>query len=149
MNGKMILSACILALSTIGAFAQDIPQSQVPAVVVNSFQQKFPKAKGVDWELKAGLYEAEFETGLFGTDHEVWIQSNGKIVRHKEELAKNDLPKAVIAKVKKDFPGYRIEDVKKITEEQKITYAFEVKSRADEWKLVVDTQGDILGKIRD
>ena len=149
MNGKMILSACILALSTIGAFAQDIPQSQVPAVVVNSFQQKFPKAKGIDWELKAGLYEAEFETGLFGTDHEVWIQSNGKIVRHKEELAKNDLPKAVIAKVKKDFPGYRIEDVKKITEEQKITYAFEVKSRTDEWKLVVDTQGDILGKIRD
>lgn len=149
MNGKMILSACILALSTIGASAQDIPQSQVPAVVVNSFQQKFPKAKGVDWELKAGLYEAEFETGLFGTDHEVWIQSNGKIVRHKEELAKNDLPKVVIAKVKKDFPDYRIEDVKKITEEQKITYAFEVKSRADEWKLVVDTQGSILGKIRD
>jgi len=149
MNGKMILSACILALSTIGAFAQDIPQSQVPAVVVNSFQQKFPKAKGIDWELKAGLYEAEFETGLFGTDHEVWIQSNGKIVRHKEELAKNDLPKAVIAKVKKDFPGYRIEDVKKITEEQKITYAFEVKSRTEEWKLVVDTQGNILGKLRD
>ncbi|MGE8292467.1 MAG: PepSY-like domain-containing protein [Sphingobacterium sp.] len=149
MNGKMILSACILALSTIGAFAQDIPQSQVPAVVVNSFQQKFPKAKGVDWELKAGLYEAEFETGLFGTDHEVWIQCNGKIVRHKEELAKNDLPKAVIAKVKKDFPGYRIEDVKKITEEQKITYAFEVKNRTEEWKLVVDTQGNILGKIRD
>lgn len=149
MNGKMILSACILALSTIGASAQDILQSEVPAVVVNSFQQKFPKAKGVDWELKAGLYEAEFETGLFGTDHEVWIQSNGKIVRHKEELAKNDLPKAVIAKVKKDFPGYRIEDVKKITEEQKITYAFEVKSRTEEWKLVVDTQGNILGKIRD
>ncbi|MNE44548.1 hypothetical protein D3C87_947110 [compost metagenome] len=149
MNSKMILSACILALSTIGASAQDIPQSQVPAVVVNSFQQKFPKAKGVDWELKAGLYEAEFETGLFGTDHEVWIQSNGKIVRHKEELAKNDLPKAIIAKVKKDFPGYRIEDVKKITEEQKITYAFEVKSRTEEWKLVVDTQGNILGKIRD
>jgi len=149
MNGKMILSACTLALSTIGAFAQDIPQSQVPAVVVNSFQQKFPKAKGIDWELKAGLYEAEFETGLFGTDHEVWIQSNGKIVRHKEELAKNDLPKAVIAKVKKDFPGYRIEDVKRITEEQKITYAFEVKSQTDEWKLVVDTQGNVLGKIRD
>ncbi|RKE45308.1 PepSY-like domain-containing protein [Sphingobacterium detergens] len=149
MNVKMILSACIFALSTIGASAQDILQSEVPAVVVNSFQQKFPKAKGVDWELKAGLYEAEFETGLFGTDHEVWIQSNGKIVRHKEELAKNDLPKAVIAKVKKDFSGYRIEDIKKITEEQKITYAFEVKSRTEEWKLVVDTQGNILGKIRD
>ena len=61
MKRKMILSACILALTMTGAFAQHMPQSQVPAVVVNSFQQKFPKAKGVDWELKAGLYEAEFE----------------------------------------------------------------------------------------
>lgn len=149
MNRKTILSACLLALSTMGAFAQDIPQSQVPAVVVNSFQQKFPKAKGVDWELKAGLYEAEFETGLFGADHEVWIQSNGKIVRHKEALAKNDLPNAVMAKMKRDFPGYRIEDVKRISEEQKITYAFEVKSRADEWKLVVDPNGNVLAKRRD
>ena len=149
MKRKMILSACILALTMTGAFAQHMPQSQVPAVVVNSFQQKFPKAKGVDWELKAGLYEAEFETGLFGTDHEVWIQNNGRIVRHKEEIAKNDLPKGVIAKVKKDFPGYRIEDVKKIAEEQKVTYAFEVKNGADEWKLVVDPQANVLGKIRD
>ncbi len=149
MKCKIILSACILALTTIGAFAQDIPQSQVPAVVVNSFQQKFPKAKGVDWELKAGLYEAEFETGLFGTDHEVWIQSNGKIVRHKEELAKNDLPKVVIANVKKEFPGYRIEDVKKITAEQQVTYAFEVKNGTNEWKLVVDSKGNVLGKVRD
>lgn len=149
MERKMILSACILALTTMGAFAQDMLQSQVPAVVVNSFQQKFPKAKGVDWELKGGIYEAEFETGLFGTDHEVWIQSNGRIVRHKEELAKNDLPKRITAKVKKDFPGYRITDVKKITEEQKITYAFEVKSGSDEWKLVSDTQGNILTKVRD
>lgn len=149
MERKMILSACILALTTMGAFAQDMLQSQVPAVVVNSFQQKFPKAKGVDWELKGGIYEAEFETGLFGTDHEVWIQSNGRIVRHKEELAKNDLPKMITAKVKKDFPGYRIADVKKITEEQKITYAFEVKSGSDEWKLVSDTQGNILAKVRD
>jgi hypothetical protein len=31
---------------------------------VNSFQQKFPKAKKVDWELKGNVYEAEFETGL-------------------------------------------------------------------------------------
>ncbi|MDR2275215.1 MAG: PepSY-like domain-containing protein [Sphingobacterium sp.] len=149
MERKMILSACILALTTMGAFAQDMLQSQVPAVVVNSFQQKFPKAKGVDWELKGGIYEAEFETGLFGTDHEVWIQSNGRIVRHKEELTKNDLPKMITAKVKKDFPGYRITDVKKITEEQKITYAFEVKSGSDEWKLVSDTQGNILTKVRD
>ncbi|MEZ0450677.1 PepSY-like domain-containing protein [Sphingobacterium thalpophilum] len=149
MKHRTIWGAMLLTLSAMGAVAQDIPQSQVPALVVNSLQQQFPKAKNIDWELKNGLYEAEFETGLFGSDHELWIQHNGKIVRHKEDLSKNDLPKAVLAKVRKDFRGYRLEDVKRITEGRKVCYAFEVKSSRDEWKLMMDPNGNVLEKRRD
>lgn len=149
MNSKLIWSAIIIALTTTGAIAQDIPQSQVPAVVVNSFQQKFPKAKKVDWELKGNIYEAEFETGLFGTDQEAWFQQNGKLVRYKTDFGKRDLPNKVLDRVKRDFPGYSIEDVTKITAEQKVSYAFEVKNRNDEWKLVIDPQGNVLKQVRD
>lgn len=149
MNSKLIWSAIIIALTTTGAIAQDIPQSQVPAVVVNSFQQKFPKAKKVDWELKGTIYEAEFETGLFGTDQEAWFQQNGKLVRYKTDFGKRDLPNKVLDRVKRDFPGYCIEDVTKITAEQKVSYAFEVKNRNDEWKLVLDPQGNVLKQVRD
>ncbi|WP_312185087.1 PepSY-like domain-containing protein [Sphingobacterium sp.] len=149
MNSKLIWSAIIIALTTTGAIAQDIPQSQVPAVVVNSFQQKFPKAKKVDWELKGNIYEAEFETGLFGTDQEAWFQQNGKLVRYKTDFGKRDLPNKVLDRVKRDFPGYSIEDVTKITAEQKVSYAFEVKNRNDEWKLVLDPQGNVLKQVRD
>lgn len=149
MNSKLIWSAIIIALTTTGAIAQDIPQSQVPAVVVNSFQQKFPKAKKVDWELKGNIYEAEFEIGLFGTDQEAWFQQNGKLVRYKTDFGKRDLPNKVLDRVKRDFPGYSIEDVTKITAEQKVSYAFEVKNRNDEWKLVLDPQGNVLKQVRD
>lgn len=149
MNCKLIWSAFVLALTTTGAIAQDIPQSQVPAVVVNSFQQKFPKAKKVDWEVKGNVYEVEFETGLFGTDQEAWFQHNGKILRYKTEINKKELPKSVLDRVKRDFLGYRIEDAKKITAEQKVSYAFEVKNGKEEWKLVLDPQGNVLTKVRD
>jgi hypothetical protein len=55
----------------------------------------------------------------------------------------------VLNRVKRDFPGYRIEDAKKITAEQKVSYAFEVKSRKEEWKLVLDSEGNVLTKVRD
>ncbi|KKO91208.1 hypothetical protein AAW12_11880 [Sphingobacterium sp. Ag1] len=149
MNCKLIWSAFVLALTTTGAIAQDIPQSQVPAVVVNSFQQKFPKAKKVEWEVKGNVYEVEFETGLFGTDQEAWFQPNGKVLRYKTEINKKELPKSVLDRVKRDFPGYRIEDAKKINAEQKVSYAFEVKNGKEEWKLVLDPQGNVLTKVRD
>ncbi len=149
MNCKLIWSAFVLALTTTGAIAQDIPQSQVPAVVVNSFQQKFPKAKKVEWEVKGNVYEVEFETGLFRTDQEAWFQPNGKVLRYKTEINKKELPKSVLDRVKRDFPGYRIEDAKKINAEQKVSYAFEVKNGKEEWKLVLDPQGNVLTKVRD
>jgi len=149
MKRKFLLSAFIIALSTIAASAQDIPQSQVPAVVINSFQQKFPKATDIDWELKGDQYEVEFETGLLGTDHEAWFQSDGKLIKHKEEISKTDLPQKVTVKIKKDFPGYRIDDVKKITEGQKVAYTLEVKNKADEWKIAIDAQGNVLSKVAD
>jgi hypothetical protein len=55
----------------------------------------------------------------------------------------------VLDRVKRDFPGYRIEDVKKSIAEQKASYVFEVKSRKEEWKLVLDQQGNVLTKVRD
>jgi len=149
MERKNFFSTLIVALSFITVSAQDIPQSQVPAVVINSFQQKFPKAADMDWELKGDLYEVEFETGLLGTDHEAWFNKTGKMIKHKEDISKRDLSKTVTAKLNQDFPGYRIDDVKKVTEGQKVTYTLEAKKGLDEWKIAIDAQGKVLSKIAD
>jgi len=42
-----------------------------------------------------------------------------------------------------------IEDAKKITAEQKVSYAFDMKSPKEKWKLVLDQRGNVLSKVRD
>ncbi len=149
MKRSFLIGAFALQLFASTAFGQDIPQSQVPSVVVNSFQQKFPKAFDVEWELDGENYKVEFETGLLGTDHDAWYDKTGKLIRHKKKISKSDLPQKVLAKINSDFSGYRVDDVKKITEGNKVTYTLELKTFTEEWKVAFDSEGNVLSKVAD
>lgn len=146
---NLILTISILGLSLTTISAQDIHQNEVPSVILNSFQKSFPKAADIDWEIKGNLYEVEFETGFLGDDHKVLYSRDGKLVRHEEKISKSNLPKTVLASIKRSFNGYRTDDIKKITESGKVMYNVELKNYSQEWKVVFDAQGRILQKIAD
>ncbi|WP_435522892.1 PepSY-like domain-containing protein [Chryseobacterium indoltheticum] len=74
---------------------------------------------------------------------------DGKMVMHEEEISKNKLPKTVLASINRSFNGYRIDDIKKITEAGKVIYKIELKNYSQEWKVVFDAQGRILQKKED
>lgn len=149
MKTLILISAFALSSFATTAWAQDVPQSQVPSLIVNSFQQAFPKATDIEWELDGENYKVEFEIGLLDTDHDAWYDKAGKLIKHKEEISKSNLPQKVSAKINSDFKGYRMDDVKKITEGNKITYTLEVKSSGEEWKIAIDAEGNILSKVAD
>lgn len=146
---KLILTISIFALFSNQISAQDIRPNDVPSVIRNNFQKSFPKASDIDWELKGNLYEVEFETGLLGDDHTAYYSTDGRLVKHEEEISKSNLPKSVLASVNKSFSGYRIDDVKKITEGRKVIYKTELKNNSQEWKVIFDAQGRILQKMED
>lgn len=146
---NLILTISILGLSITNISAQDIRQSEVPSVILNHFQKSFPKAADIDWEIKGNYYEVEFETGFLGDDHKILYSRDGKLVRHEEEISKSNLPKTVLASIKRSFNGYRTDDIKKITEGGKVIYNVELKNYSQEWKVVFDTQGRILQKKED
>jgi len=146
---NLILTISILGLSITNISAQDIRQSEVPSVILNHFQKSFPKAADIDWEIKGNYYEVEFETGFLGDDHKILYSRDGKLVRHEEEISKSNLPKTVLASIKRSFNGYRTDDIKKITEGGKIIYNVELKNYSQEWKVVFDAQGRILQKRED
>lgn len=99
--------------------------------------------------MDGGLFKVEFETGLFGTDHHAWFDPTGKLLRHKEEIAKSDLPAAVRNTLSKAFNAYRTDDIDKITEGPAITYKIELKSSSGKWKAVFDSTGRVLAKHAD
>ncbi|VXC14439.1 MULTISPECIES: PepSY-like domain-containing protein [Chryseobacterium] len=146
---NLILTISILGLSITNISAQDIRQSEVPSIILNHFQKSFPKAADIDWEIKGNYYEVEFETGFLGDDHKILYSRDGKLVRHEEEISKSNLPKTVLASIKRSFNGYRTDDIKKITEGGKVIYNVELKNYSQEWKVIFDAQGRILQKKED
>src|SRR6478609_6371041 len=90
MKKLILISSFAFTCFANTVFGQDVPQSQVPSLVVNNFQQSFPKAFDVEWELEGENYKVEFETGLLRDDHEALYDKAGKLLRHKEEISQSD-----------------------------------------------------------
>lgn len=137
---KLIFAICLAGASTV-AVAQDIRQSEVPSVVLNAFQSKFSNATDVEWEMKGDLYKVEFEIGKF--DHDLWIDKNGKVVKHKEELSKSDLPAAINDKIKTEYKDYRVDDVYKIESDGKVTYEVDLDGNRGDREITFAPDGTV------
>lgn len=149
MKKVFVMSAAVLLFFVSSAFAQEISQNEVPSVIVNNFQQAFPKASDVEWEKKVNSYKVEFETGIFEDEHEVWYDKTGKMLRHKEEISRRAIPKAIITAIKNDFNGYKIDDVDKTTEGDAVTYKVDLEKPHSELKVIFDANGKVLSQKRD
>lgn len=123
--------------------AQDIPESQVPSVILNSFKKEFPKANDVEWELEGEHYNVDFEIGWF-TDYEAWFSASGKVMRYTMEISDGDLPKAVTHAIKNQYKGYRLDDAKKIIENGVETYEVEIEKGNDERDLTFSKEGKLI-----
>lgn len=142
-----IISAFITTVFSLQA--QDLTQHQVPSVIVNKFNKQFPKAADIEWEMDGSLYNVEFEIG-WNTDHEIGYDTEGNIVKHKEEISKSELPKAVQNGIKTNFSGYAIDDLERITDNGKVFYKMELNSlMKEDWDVVMDADGTVLSKIAD
>lgn len=148
---KTLLSLAVAALTTSTALhAQQLTTAQLPAPVSAAFNQAFPKAMDVEWKQKGEQYKVEFETGLLFTDHEVWYDATGKLLRHEEEISTSDLPAAVTAAIAKEFAGYRVDDAERVTVDGVATYVVELKmSGQPEWKVGYSADGKQLQKAQD
>lgn len=148
MKKQILILGVTIAIASI-VRAQDIPQSQVPSVIVNEFNKQFPKATDVEWEMVDNFYNVDFEIG-WNTDHEVWYNTEGKIVKHKEDISKSELPKAVNDRIRADFSSHSINDLERISDNGQIIYKMELNALTKpDWEIVIDSEGKILSKIAD
>lgn len=132
-----------LLFSSIGV-AQDLLVQDVPAIVLSAFNKSFPRASDVEWEMEGEYYNAEFDVGR--KDHEVWLDSKGTIMKHKQELKARELPDPIAKKVKENNAGYRIDDIDKITEGNQVFYKIELEKSNTEKTIVVDQNGEVTDK---
>ena len=136
-----LLAVFIIGSGTI--FGQDIPESQVPSVILNNFKKEFPKASDIEWEKKGDLYNVEFEIGWF-TDYEAWFSSDGKLTRYTQDITDADFPKAIAKTIKSQYSAYRIDDVEKIVENGVETYKVELEKGHEEMDVLFSKDGKVI-----
>jgi len=140
---KAITFLTAILIGTTSLFAQDVPENQVPSVILNTFKKEFPKASDIEWEREGELYNVDFEIGYF-TDYEAWFDASGKLIKYSEEISEKDLPQAVKDAVKKQFDGYRIDDVEKFIENNIETYRVEIEKGNDERYVTFSKNGKLI-----
>ena len=109
---KIIMTA-MAALATLCSYGQKVNKKDVPPVVRTTFTQQFAQAKNIKWEKEnEKTFEASFVMGK--REYSTLIDDSGKWIETEIEIAKNDLPNAVLESIRKEFIGFEIEEVEQL-----------------------------------
>src|SRR5690606_35944174 len=135
-----ILSIAAMLITNI-AICQNLAESEVPANVKKVVTSQYPNATDVEWEMERAHYEVEFE--IDRADHEMLIDKNGKVLFHKGELTKNDLPEKVMNTINANYSDRKVEDVDIITKDGKTYYQVEFDGRVFDDEILITEDGKV------
>lgn len=140
---KHVMTMMAACLMTGSAFAQHVPEKDIPVAVKSAFQKAHPDAKEVKWEKEAGNYEAEFEQNK--TEQSVLIDVQGTILETEIEIAVSELPQAARDYVSQHYKGQTVKEAAKITNAKGVvTYEAELKGK----DLIFDTKGTFIKEAK-
>ena len=137
---KLMFLLLAFMLCTLMVSAQSVPAAQVPAGVIKTLKRYFPSADKIEWEKKAGLYQAAFEVKR--ADHKALFESQGKLIAYKKDIPAAQLPQPVRQAIRHQYKGYKIEDVQLIARNGNLFYEVELDGAKDQ-KVVFTRDGKI------
>jgi hypothetical protein len=144
---KKILFAILLTTGFVmGALAQEVKESDVPAAVKTSFKTAFPNAKDVDWKMKEGKYKVDFD--IDGTDHIAAFGADGKIISKGMKIRVSELPSAVTNAVKSSYAGKEIENVYRMDKNGTTNYLVKLEGNPDT-KILYTADGQVVKEKKD
>jgi uncharacterized membrane protein YkoI len=126
---------------TANIFAQSISQGNVPAVVLNAFQQKLPDAEDVKWKLSKGTYLVRCEVN--GKDHKLTLDGQGKILKHAQDLYASEIPANILATIQSKVAYFDLDDADRYEEEGNIIYEINFKIDGKKHHFLVSDKGRI------
>jgi hypothetical protein len=141
-----IVAAVATALVSAGV---KVPLEEVPAPAVRTVKERFPKAeiRFVDRESKT-----RFEFAMKEGDRlfDVEVNSEGKLLNIKEEIAGDKLPAAVKEALQKKYPDAKVVEAEKVIagdgKDAKETYELLIKTNKGKEAVEIDAKGKFVGE---
>lgn len=140
MNRIIIIT--ILLLFAKNTFAQNIDQNQVPAVVLNTFQLKFPNADDVRWKKDKNDYQINFKVN--DKENKLTLNYKGNVLEHSQDLYISEIPKVVLETIRARVPYFDIHDADKYEKDNRITYEIKFKIDGKYRFFWINEKGELL-----
>ena len=124
--------------------------TNLPEVIENAFNDKFPNAIWVEWERKAGYYVAEFRQD--GMDVEAWYDNQGSWRMTESDFGRNLtlLPQAVQTTFQSSgYSQWTVDDIDKYECPDKTFYLIEVKKAGQRDRKLFYSQDGLLKDVED
>lgn len=139
------LIAFLLFLPLLSCDSDDTRNSEIPSVVLNSFNLKYPDAVDVSWEEKEEGHEADFEVG--NIDYKALLAPTGELLQLKHEISLQDVPEEVFSSLRKNFKPKDFEDPEKVMIGSNTYYQLEIDQFLLDEKVVLDEKGKISKNV--
>ena len=122
------------------------PKVQPSSEAKSAFTAKFPGATKIKWSIeKPGEYEVEFR--LNGIKTAALFDLRGALIEIEEEIKEVNLPQSVKTSIIKDFSGYKLKEIEKVTHPNgDITYEMEALRRKIKLEISFNFEGTIISK---
>lgn len=144
-----MITVFVIGLLSIPSIAQNTDDNHnkkvldVPGQVKQAFIKEFPGAKDLRWGMEDGEYEAEFK--LNGTVTSANYDKKGHRTELETDINVNQLPKAALEYINKNYPAYQIKEASKVLDDKNtVTYEAELNQREESFELVFDSNGKYL-----
>jgi len=124
------------------SFSQNIDQSNVPAVILNSFQLKLPNAEDIEWELEDGNYQVECKVN--NKLNKLILDNKGKILFCLQDLYISEIPKIILETIRTKVAYFDINDADKIEENGEVIYEIDFKIDGKTHLFRIDEKGAIV-----
>lgn len=139
---KRIIGFIVFVLLTVNAISQDINQSDIPAVVLNAFQVKYPNAADAKWKLDRGSYRINYKVN--NKANKLMLDYKGAVLEHSQDLYVSEIPKVVLNTIKKKVAYFDVQDADKQEKDGKTIYITQFKIDGKGYYFWITENGELL-----
>jgi len=139
----------LFALASIpsAALAQQLSADNVPPVVRQTCEAKFPRVRRVEWKLKSDHnYEAEFKQN--GVEVAAKFDANGKWLETETTIARAKLPAGVRATISRKFGGFKIIETQSVErfDQKLLLYEVHLENVREVMKTLYEEDGALVSQ---
>lgn len=124
------------------SFGEVKSNENVPQKVLSSFEQKFPNAKKVVWEMEdETVWEAEFK--MNGKAYSANFSKEGEWKETEHEIKKSEIPSEVLAQLSQKYAAFKIIKAEKTETPSGIGYEIDIKIGKEKFEVEIDSKGKL------